>query len=344
MLRPRVEVTRDDMNRAANRVEIPVNWSEVLRRCDGLRGLGRDLRLLVVVTRAHANERGFAGLADGLTLIAKTIELHWETLFPEARAASDPVDAAFRRLNALAALQTGEGVLADLRRRQVFEVRGLGMVSGEDLERAAMEVAEVLAGLQGISEETRAAETERQEQLILRVRAAGAALAENDPERLAAEAVAATAALQALDAVEAALAAHIGGGSRLPDLGQFLRRVTGTLDRARASGVAPEAAAPADAADTGQPTAGPPRAAAAVPGQVASREDVIRMLDRIIEFYDRTEPSSPVPFLARRMRQMVPMNFLQLIEDLAPGGVKEFRTLAGIPDDKAKNRSTSEKS
>ena len=61
---------------------------------------------------------------------------------------------------------------------------------------------------------------------------------------------------------------------------------------------------------------------------------MIACLDRIIEFYDRTEPASPVPFLARRMRRMVPMDFLELMEDLAPSGLKEFRSLAGLGDDK----------
>ena len=58
--------------------------------------------------------------------------------------------------------------------------------------------------------------------------------------------------------------------------------------------------------------------------------EVMACLDRIIEFYDRTEPASPVPFLARRMRRMVPMDFLELMEDLAPSGLKEFRPLAGL--------------
>jgi type VI secretion system protein ImpA len=61
---------------------------------------------------------------------------------------------------------------------------------------------------------------------------------------------------------------------------------------------------------------------------------VLRCLDRIIDFYDRTEPASPIPFLARRMRRMVPMDFLALMEDLAPSGLKEFRSLAGLGDDK----------
>jgi type VI secretion system protein ImpA len=31
---------------------------------------------------------------------------------------------------------------------------------------------------------------------------------------------------------------------------------------------------------------------------------------------------------------MVPMDFIQLMEDLAPSGLKEFRLLAGVPENK----------
>jgi type VI secretion system protein ImpA len=34
------------------------------------------------------------------------------------------------------------------------------------------------------------------------------------------------------------------------------------------------------------------------------------------------------------MRRMVPMDFLELMEDLAPSGLKEFRALAGLGEDK----------
>ena len=74
-----------------------------------------------------------------------------------------------------------------------------------------------------------------------------------------------------------------------------------------------------------------------VPGQINSRRDVERCLDLVIDFYERTEPSSPIPHLARRMRKMVPMNFLQLMEEIAPSGLKEFRGIAGVFDDKTKS-------
>ena len=74
----------------------------------------------------------------------------------------------------------------------------------------------------------------------------------------------------------------------------------------------------------------------AVPGTITSRNDVIRHLDLIIEFYERTEPSSPIPHLAHRMRRMVPMDFMQLMEEIAPSGMKEFKNATGVNDAKAK--------
>ena len=91
------------------------------------------------------------------------------------------------------------------------------------------------------------------------------------------------------------------------------------------------------ATPAGQPAAAAPAAALnGVPAQITSRREVERCLDMIIDFYERTEPSSPIPHLARRMRKMVPMNFLQLMEEIAPSGMKEFRGIAGVFDDKPK--------
>ena len=72
--------------------------------------------------------------------------------------------------------------------------------------------------------------------------------------------------------------------------------------------------------------------AALLPERIVSREEVVKCLDLVVAFYDRTEPSSPIPHLARRIRRMVPMDFVELMEDLAPSGLKEFRQLAGMTD------------
>ena len=92
-----------------------------------------------------------------------------------------------------------------------------------------------------------------------------------------------------------------------------------------------EPSTPAPALNGAHPS---PAAAGGIPGAVNSRRDVERCLDMIIDFYERTEPSSPIPHVARRLRRMVSMDFLQLMQEVAPSGLKEFRSIAGIEDSK----------
>ncbi|MBW8783924.1 MAG: hypothetical protein JF593_04675, partial [Novosphingobium sp.] len=60
-------------------------------------------------------------------------------------------------------------------------------------------------------------------------------------------------------------------------------------------------------------------------GAVNSREDVIRALDAISSYYARHEPASPVPFALRRARDWISLDFLAVLEDIAPGGLDEAK-------------------
>lgn len=309
----------------------PVDWAQVMAGAEALRAEGRDLRLLVIVARAQANERGLQGLADGLTLITRTIEAHWDTLHPELREAPSPRDAARRRLSALMQLESDEdGVYGDLRRRTFFHARGFGPIRGVDLERSAIDSRVALnePPRPGIGDKERAALVAEHEALIGRVRAACAALADQSPDEAAALVADMRAATTALAALEAAFTGRLGESQQLFELKKLLGRIAAALERTPPA----EADTPAAAAAAGPPSATAPPGS--LPARLSTREEVIACLDRIIEFYDRTEPASPVPYLARRMRRMVPMDFLQLMEDLAPSGMKEFRQLAGLTDDR----------
>ncbi|GAB1362371.1 hypothetical protein MASR1M32_16070 [Rhodobacter sp.] len=181
---------------------------------------------------------------------------------------------------------------------------------------------------------------------INRVTAGLRATAAERPDDMAALKASLAAARAGLSALEAALAPHVTDndmGVRFGTLEKFLSRIALALDTVAAAAAAPSGAAPAAPAQEAQamssaPAAAPAAAAApSLPGQVNSRRDVERMLDLIIDFYERTEPSSPLPHLARRMRKMVAMNFMQLMEEIAPSGLKEFRSVAGVFDDKTKS-------
>ncbi|MGP6219195.1 ImpA family type VI secretion system protein, partial [Pseudomonas paraeruginosa] len=74
--------------------------------------------------------------------------------------------------------------------------------------------------------------------------------------------------------------------------------------------------------------------AAAVPaarasGEIGNREDVLRQLDRLLEYYVRHEPSSPVPVLLKRAKTLVTADFAEIVRNLIPDGITQFETLRG---------------
>jgi len=59
---------------------------------------------------------------------------------------------------------------------------------------------------------------------------------------------------------------------------------------------------------------------------------VRKALDRIIEYYAKHEPSSPLPILLHRARRLVGADFMTIIQDIAPGGLDNVRLIGGIED------------
>ncbi|MER9136946.1 type VI secretion system protein TssA [Mesorhizobium sp. M0830] len=344
-----IKVVHDGNNKAASQSTIPVDWPAVLAKAEELRAHGRDLRLLVIVTRALANEEGLAGLAQGLTLIAQTFDQHWETMHPALRPNASPRDAALRRINALLDLQNGQdGLLANLRQMTFFAPRAIGPIQGKDLEKGALDDRVMLQeAASGLNAAEKAALISAHAQLLNRVRAGCAAQIDQANAEMLQLIADARATIAALDAVEAALNARLGGGGApVPDLKRFLQRLLTTLERNSAAGAVTNGAAtpmPAEpatparnghGADAMASMASYAEPSTGLPDRISSRDDVVKCLDLVVAFYDRTEPSSPIPHLARRVRRMVHMDFVELMEDLAPSGLKEFRLLAGVPDAK----------
>jgi type VI secretion system protein ImpA len=66
-----------------------------------------------------------------------------------------------------------------------------------------------------------------------------------------------------------------------------------------------------------------------IQGAIHSRNDVIAMLDKVIEYYRQREPASPVPMLIERAKGLGHKDFLEIIRDLAPDGVAQVEKLRG---------------
>jgi type VI secretion system protein ImpA len=73
--------------------------------------------------------------------------------------------------------------------------------------------------------------------------------------------------------------------------------------------------------------------AVATPGAINSPTDVANTLDRIISYYQREEPSSPVPLLLERAKRLVGADFLTIVNDMAPRGLENVQLIGGLEDD-----------
>jgi hypothetical protein len=68
-------------------------------------------------------------------------------------------------------------------------------------------------------------------------------------------------------------------------------------------------------------------------GAVNGPNDVIASIDRIMAYYARSEPSSPVPILMARAKKLVNADFLTIVRDLAPSGVANVTLIGGLNDE-----------
>ncbi len=54
-------------------------------------------------------------------------------------------------------------------------------------------------------------------------------------------------------------------------------------------------------------------------GAIRSRQDAIRALDAVADFFRQHEPSSPIPLIVDRAKRLVSKDFLEVLDDIAPG-------------------------
>jgi type VI secretion system protein ImpA len=68
-------------------------------------------------------------------------------------------------------------------------------------------------------------------------------------------------------------------------------------------------------------------------GPVKSRQDAIRALDAVADFFKRTEPSSPIPLFLARAKRLVSKDFLEVLADIAPEAVAQARAAGGLKNE-----------
>ncbi|MNF28312.1 hypothetical protein D3C84_89860 [compost metagenome] len=288
----------------------PPEWRKVRDLATGLFGRSKDLRIANYLVQSSVALDGLPGLSQGLTLIRELLERYWDGLYPRLDSEDDN-DPTFR-LNALRGL-IADPLLQLLRDAPLARSRAFGTVS----LRAALNAA----GLQRFASET------------LNLEQVAGAFQNSEAEDLASTRAALAEAQAQLVAIESTVSKWVGAaeGIDLAPLKQLVRLALQLIDEHAPEADGAPAGVPAanDPPTQGASGAGSAPAAARALTEIASRDDVLKTLDRILAYYARHEPSSPVPILLTRAKTLVTADFAAIVRNLIPDGISQFENLRG---------------
>ena len=283
------------------------DWVLVERESRALLTRTKDLRVGLQLTRALLRSGAWVGFAAGLTVLRDLVEGHWEGVHP--RLDPDDGNDATARLNILAGL-ADQATLAAVRATPLLSSRVVGRFGLRDIEIAAGEATP----LDGVAPATTAT--------------IEAAANDVDLAELEATAQAVSTSRGLITAIDAAFNDKTGQGLSLGALPTLLRNADSFLGaRLALRRPGPTTGGASDGAVNG--AGGSAIAGHHGSGTISSRDDVIRALDRVIAYYARYEPSSPIPMLIERSKKLVTMSFLDIIRELAPDGVTQIENLRG---------------
>ncbi len=278
------------------------DWRSVHEQALEIAQRTRDLRVAVLLARSGAHVYGLRAYASGLALVAGLLERHWPHVHPKLDA--DDNNDPTMRMSALDPLVDGEGGLADL--------RGAAVGSG----RMGITVRQIEFTF-GKAEPRPGEAVPTQEGVVQALKGFEAA----EPGWL--EALRQVGA--DLKRIDVTITENLGGAAG-PDMAS-LRTLARCLSLAadQAGGVEAQAAEDGVAGVGGTAVAGQ----AVASGGMATRDDVLRTLDRVCDWLERNEPTNPAPLLIRRAQRLMKKNFMDIIRDLAPDGFDQVEKIAG---------------
>jgi type VI secretion system protein ImpA len=295
------------------------NWRELANNAAAFFTRTKDLRVAATLAKAQLRLSGLVGYSAGIRLARELIERYWDAVHPVL----DPSDGdATMRLNALRELSDRQSVLSALRSVPLISLPSLGSFSFKDISAAhdaarsgnadaahskteaalnncdTSHLQQLTAALQQSLDDLRSIEKQVTDKLdsqqTIRFDELSALL--EQMHRLFA------ARLSARDtpaAEDAQTEADQGGDMNLDGL--TLQSSSSTTSAGKSSG----------------------------PLQIRSRGDVQRVLDLLCTYYERNEPSSPVPILLKRARRLCTMSFAEIVRELTPAGTAELEVIRG---------------
>jgi type VI secretion system protein ImpA len=295
------------------------DFKDVEARALAILERSHDLRAAVILAGAVLHTRGLKGFAEAVAYVKGCLEQHWDTCHPQLDADDD--NDPTMRINAVKGLAGATTVLSGLRRTALTQSRNFGRLTLRDLLIASGEI-EPADGQEAVDQTT-----------------VTAAFADTGEEANAETLAAIRAAMADVKAIEGIFSDKTPGYG--PDLDE-LRRMLGQLARFVGDHVSGAPPAEEDAEEDsgssgggGSAASGAPRrgGGGGMPGSIETAQDARNALDKVIGYFSRYEPSSPVPIILERAKRLVGADFITIMKDMAPDGLDSVKMIGGIKDD-----------
>ncbi len=302
------------------------DWKKVAGMARELLQRTKDLRVAVLLARALLYTQGLPGFREGLAVLRGLVERYWEEVHPQLDP-DDDLDPTLR-VNTLINLCDHDSCLRALLAAPLIVSDVIGPVTYRDYSLAIGEISP--------REDEQPREMSDIEGVLLN----------EDVDKIQQQADVLQAALEDVGAIEDAVTAAVGAGQSASleplqsPLSKMQRLLQKYLDQ-RGVDEASDEDEEEDAFDAGDfdddeidSSVDRPSSSRSTPsGEIRSREDVLRMLDKICEFYEKHEPSSPVPLLLKRAKRVATMTFLELLRELTPAGVEQAEAIGGVSEE-----------
>lgn len=307
----------------------PPRWKDVMKEGMAMAARWRHLELGVILTEAAFELEGFGGLRDGLKVLHGWCTNYWDTVHPNGSNPDEDDEIIYSRPPILSALGTRPFVARLVRiplARSMGDSYSLGdYQAARDVDKSDSEAANQARLVIGAFESTPLEDHQQNH----------AAAAE---------------AIELARGIEDIFEAHFGRGRGLDlvnlrhllsEVGEVLARfVTAPAENAdtdeapSAGGFPGSASSPAAARrDGGQALPGPGAG-------IASRQTAIAALESVVRYFEREEPSSPVPYLLRRAQRCIGKSYMELMDELGLDKAHAYVVLKPAENDASADQSS----
>lgn len=307
----------------------PPEWKIVEVHARNVLKRSHDLRAATQIANALLVQEGLVEFASVISLIRGMVVDHWETFHPQLDP-DDDNDPTIR-VNTLMSLCDNATTLEYLTHCPLVSVRAIGQFTLFDWKVASGEIAWPSDSDDPAPEKN----------LI------DAAFQDCELEQLESRLEAARTISTAVREIEDFVTDKVGAAQscNFEKLAKEVAAILHLLEENHQKRTPMEEPAPVESSDEEGESNGESSnsaSAAAAPKRsgfasiqelkITTRQDAIVALDKICEYYDRFEPSSPLPLLLKRARRLSNKSFLEIIKDISPDILHQVESLGGLDD------------